>query len=172
MQRLRIARPPLRIEGQVPGRVILAIGASTATRTSTLRFTIARRNGQPAAGVRLGWTFALADDARELDLGEGRLLNPPLLARDLETAVNGYIDTLGLPQTADLGRNRARSCRQIGRLLDALAATSDPALRRTLQRQKRRDALGWLFKDNYRLRTDSPDTADWESEADYAEYGY
>ena len=55
----------------------------------------------------------------------------------------------------DNSRRIASKCAQIGRLLDDGAVLISPALAQTLKRQRRRDALNWLFKDDYQLQTQS-----------------
>lgn len=177
LNRLRIKHPPRRVEAGTPGEVTITIPSTEDAGGSSVRFAIDFDARKPEAPKRLTWEITLASNARELDLGENRLLNPPRLAEDLEGSLRDYADyvyRLGLKDGSvhKFEYRRAAACRTFGRVADGLAVITDANLRQTLERQKRRDALGWLFQDGYRLKTDSPEAAYWESEADYSAYEY
>ena len=157
--------------------VDLVIPAAGDAEGSLVRFSLDPVPGSGGSMVRVRWHVRLADGATELDLGEDRLLNPVVLARELDVVVESHVDHYAEITRADAppgtGRQRsdhARNCRKAGRIIDAIAVVTNPALRRTIERQPRREALNWLFKDEYRLRTDSPSGAYWESNAEYPAY--
>lgn len=157
--------------------VDLVIPAAGVAEGSLVRFGLDPVPGSGGSRVRVRWHVRLADGATELDLGEDRLLNPVVLARELEAVAERHIDYYADITRADAppvtGRQRseqARNCRKAGRIIDAIAVVTNPALRQTIERQRRREALNWLFKDEYRLRTDSQPGAYWETSADYPAY--
>jgi hypothetical protein len=169
LTRLGIGRAQPRIASGQDGVMDFIIPAAEGLDGSILRFRMQQGGGGSAAELRISWSFELYDAATELDLGEDRLLNPAKLAKDLQEAINTYLShyaQLGTRQGGDQASRHqlAATCRTIGRLIDAVEVTTSPALRSTIQNQKRRDALGWLFRDNYQLRTDSPD---WDMDGDY-----
>jgi hypothetical protein len=172
LTRLGIAHRPLNVTADQAGEVVIAIPSKGDAAGSTVRFKIGFEDKKPDARLNLTWSITLADNADELDLGEGRLLNPPKLVKELDEAVSRYATYFfELGHDASSARrfeaSRDIACRSFGRLADGLAIVTNPDLRKTLERQKRRDALGWLFKDNYQLKTDSPEGAYWEGEGDY-----
>ncbi len=172
LERLGIGRirPKVMVGGDEVDLVIPAAGDEAG---SMVRFTLDPGSGSSGSMVRVRWQVRLADGAAELDLGEDRLLNPVVLERELEATVDSHvryyatITAPGAPPVAAYQRaEQARNCRKAGRLIDAIAVVTNPTLRQTIERQRKREALGWLFKDNFTLRTDSAAGAYWESEAD------
>lgn len=177
LKRLGIEHSPRRVAAGTPGEVIITIPSTEESAGSTVRFEIDFDAKKPKAPKRLTWEFAIASNAKELDLGENRLLSPPQLAEDLEDSLRDYADYIyrlgmndGSAQKFEDRRDAA--CRKFGRVADGLAVITDANLRKTLERQKRRDALGWLFEDNYQLKTESPRDAYWEREGDYSAGNY
>ncbi|MFM5922622.1 MAG: hypothetical protein ACKOPG_00350 [Novosphingobium sp.] len=172
LTRLGITRAQPQIVRREGGVVDLVIPSPQDAEGSVLRFKVKAGEGAKASNLFVTWSFEPSEVAAELDLGEDRLLNPVRLDKDLKEAVNAYLYFYAHPGISpngsqDLKRQLAATCRTLGRLIDGVAITTNPALRATLEHQKRRDALGWLFKDNYQLRTDSPDGAYWEAPTDY-----
>ncbi len=162
-------RPKVMVGGD---EVDLVIPAASDPDGSMVRFTLDPVPGSSGSMVRVRWQVRLADGAAELDLGEDRLLNPVVLARELEAAVEShvrYYATITAPGAAPVAAyqraEQARTCRKAGRLIDAIAVVTNPALRQTIERQRKREALGWLFKDDFRLGGSSY-SSDWD--ADYA----
>jgi hypothetical protein len=173
LKRLGIKHPPKRVAASTPGEVTITIPSTEDSSGSTIRFEIDFDAKKAAAPKRLTWEFTLASNAAELDLGENRLLNPPQLTETLEDALRDYADyiyRLGLKDGSaqKVVYRRDAACRTFGRVTDGLAVITDANLRTTLERQKRRDALGWLFQDGYQLKTESPEGAYWEGEGDYS----
>lgn len=171
LQRLGIDRTEPVVSAATPGEVIIQIPAGTDRRGSTVRFTLDSLPGQTNGQLHLRWTIALSSRAQELDLGEERLLHPGQLEKALDGAIEDFANyhyQAGLKGEgpAPDQRQLRQACARFGRVIDGIAVITNPDLRRTVERQKRRDALGWLFKDNYTLRTDSLPGAYWESEAD------
>jgi hypothetical protein len=181
LNRLGIRHRSLRVEAGKPGEVSITVPSAEDSGGSSVRFEIDFDAKEPKASKRLTWEIELASNANELDLGESRLLSPPRLVEELEDAVSdyaNYIYKLGLNDGSarKVEDNRDAACRKFGRIADGLAVITDANLRQTLERQKRRDALGWLFSDNYKLKTDSPEYSYWEAEQDFQRsadpYGY
>jgi hypothetical protein len=174
LTRLGIARIRPKVMIGAGGVVDFVIPSSEEASGSAVHFKL--KPGGSSESLKVIWSVELSDAASEFDLGEDRLLNPLKLTKDLEKAVSDYLEFYaqsGTSEYAQDGKKRlAASCRTIGRLVDGIAVTTNPALRRTLEQQKRRDALGWLFKDGYRLKTDSPAEAYWDGDRDYSDYDY
>lgn len=174
LERLGIDRPrPRLMVGE--DEIDLVIPATGDEDGSMVRFTLDPRSD--GSHTRVRWHVRLADGATELDLGEDRLLNPVVLARELDAVVKNHVDYYAYiarpdapPVTGSQRSDQARNCRKAGRIIDAVAVVTNPALSRTIERQRRREALNWLFKDEYRLRTDSQPGAYWETNADYPAY--
>lgn len=171
LTRLGIVRVRPRIMVGPADVVDLVIPSSEDSAGSVVHFKLARQANEP--GLKISWTVELSDAASEVDLGEDRLLNPLNLAKDLDKSVSDYLEyfaqTSSTEQSDYSGKKQlAATCRTIGRLIDGIAVTTNPGLRQTLEKQKRRDALGWLFKDGYRLKTDSPPEAYWDGDSDYS----
>lgn len=171
LDRLGIARAPRSVRETTDALIIVIPGASGST-ASTVRFEFDGNQRRPGKQVHVTWQFTLGEDAQELDLEEERLLNPASFGKDLDQVLGSYLQYPYQPNsgTADAERAsqfRASSCRSFGRLADGIAVVTSPALRAELTRQKRRDALGWLFSDSYHLKTESDPDADWEEEPDY-----
>lgn len=161
-------RPKVMVGGD---EVDLVIPAAKDADGSLVRFTLKPAPGSSGAMVRVRWQVQIAEGAEELDLGEDRLLKPAVLARDLEAAVESHVGYYAAitasgaaPVAAYQRAEQARNCRKAGRLIDAIAVVTNPALRQTIERQRRREALGWLFKDDFRLGGSSY-SSDWD--ADY-----
>lgn len=171
LQRLGIARTAPVVSAATPGEVLIRIPAGADRRGSTVRFTLDSFSGQTNGQLHLRWTITLSPRAQELDLGEERLLHPGQLEKALDEAIEEFanyhyqagLNGKGSPPDP---RQLRRACARFGRVIDGVAVITDPALRRTIERQRRREALGWLFRDDYTFRTDSPPDAYWESEAD------
>ena len=171
LNRLGIGRITPRLFIGSNGDVDFVIPSAEDAEGIAVRFDL---GGDESGGgtLYLSWKVELSDTARELDLGEDRLLNPAKLAKELEAAVDSY---MGYYQSAAQSDSYAghdknglkAACNKFGRVVDAIAATTNPNLRKTIEKQKRRDALGWLFKDNYKLRTESPSNGGWDSGGDY-----
>lgn len=171
LNRLGIGRITPRLFIGSNGDVDFVIPSAEDAEGSAVRFDL---GGDESGGgtLYLSWKVELSDTARELDLGEDRLLNPAKLAKELEEAVDSYMDYYQSAAQSDsyAGHNKngfKAACNKFGRVVDAIAVTTNPNLRKTIEKQKRRDALGWLFKDNYKLRTESPSNGGWDSGGDY-----
>lgn len=178
LERLGIERirPKVMVGGDEIDLVIPAHGGGEG---SMVRFHLDPVPGSGGSQIRLRWQVRLAGNAEELDLGEDRLLNPANLSRELDSVVESHIayyvnlmERGAAPVSNRQRADKARNCRKAGRIIDAVAVVTNPALRQTIERQRRRDALGWLFKDDYQLRTGSTPGAYWESEADFGPTGF
>lgn len=170
LNRLGIGRITPRLFVGADGDIDFVIPSAEDAEGSAVRFDL---EGDESGGGQLSvsWTIDLSRTARELDLGEERLLNPAKLTKELNEAVDRYLafydngsDSVG--DSSDKRELKA-ACQKFGRVVDAIAVTTNPNLRRTIEQQKRRDALGWLFKDNYRLRTESASGAYWDDGEGY-----
>lgn len=158
LQRLKIAAAPRAVSQPDGDTIVLAITASDAPEPIELRFKFENDNDGGATATRLRFHLTIPAAAQELELGPGQLIAPGLLSERLSTALGGYFDLQTGYQTAqpiDNTSKIAAKCREIGRLLDGGAVLISPALVRELKRQRSREALNWLFKDNYKLRTDA-----------------
>ena len=171
LNRLGIGRITPRLFIGSNGDVDFVIPSAEDAEGSAIRFDL---GGDESGGgtLYLSWKVELSDTARELDLGEDRLLNPAKLAKELEEAVDSYMDYYQSAAQSDsyTGHNKNQlkvACNKFGRVVDAIAVTTNPNLRKTIEKQKRRDALGWLFKDNYKLRTESPSNGGWDDGGGY-----
>lgn len=172
LDRLGIGRIAPRVGAATPGSAIIRIPAAGDPEGSTIRFDL-KQSGGSDASLGLRWTIRISDTARELDLGEDRLLNPARLGKDIDEAIEAFANyyyQAGQPDRTYPADKAAlnKACRKFGRLLDAVAISTNPGLRTAVEKQKSRDALGWLFSDNYKLKTQSPDGAYWEAEPDYS----
>ncbi len=173
LDRLNIVHKAKRVATDTPGDVTITIPSATDSAGSVLRFSLELEDKEkPDSRILVTWSYRQTKDAQELDLGEDRLLIPKSLEKELDEAVDRYVSTDANrdninTNAQELAKVRSSACLRFGRLADGVAAVTNPELRRTLEKQKRRDALGWLFEDNYQLKTDSPEGAYWESEADY-----
>lgn len=171
LDRLGIGRIAPRVAAATPGSATIRIPAAEDAEGSTIRFDL-KPSGESSGLLHVRWTIRISDRAHELDLGEDRLLNPARFGKEIDDAIGdfaNYYYEAGQPDQPYARNKQAlnKACRKFGRLLDAVAISTNPGLRATVERQKRRDALGWLFADNYRLKTQSPDEAYWETEPDY-----
>ena len=171
LNRLGIGRITPRLFVGSDGNIDFVIPAAEDAEGSAVRFDL---GGDESGGgtLYLSWKIELSDTARELDLGEDRLLNPVKLGRELEEAVDSYMSFYQNAAHSDVyaGRNKNElnsACNKFGRVVDAIAVTTNPNLRKAIETQKRRDALGWLFKDNYKLRTGSAAVGGWDSGGDF-----
>ncbi|MFM5952679.1 MAG: hypothetical protein ACKOPE_00030 [Novosphingobium sp.] len=175
LQRLGIAAPPRRLNQPDDTAIDLSMAPKGGGEPFVIHFTLDPAGKNDGAPTRIRARFDLPEAAKELDLGEDRLIAPLVLKKELMKALEGYFNAAGWLQgdrvrNNDTGREAIslkRACSQLGRLLDDAAVIISPTLSTEIARQKHRDALGWLFQDNYKLRTDSPDGAYWEAPADY-----
>lgn len=170
LARLKIAAPARRITQTDPDTIALTVPASDSAAAIVMRFRLQNvgEQGKPITLLRLH--LSVPDAAKELELGEGQLLTPLAFTKQLGEALKTYFELGDGHATARPFDNTAKlaaQCNKIGRLLDDGAVLISPALAETLQRQRKRDALNWLFKDNYKLRTDGKDGADWDVGGDY-----
>lgn len=156
------------------GEVDFVIPAARDAEDSFVRFNI-EPLGETGTSIKLRWQVHLSDSASELDLGDGRLLNPAKLTDEFDEALEKLISShnnLVAAGTQAQANNYKKmvddSCDSIGRIIDAIAVVTNPDLRRNVESQRNRDALGWLFKDNYRLDRSSRSPRNSEPEADYA----
>lgn len=170
LNRLGIGRVTPKLFVGSDGDIDFVIPSAEDAEGSAVRFDL---DGDESGGGQLSvsWTIDLSRTAHELDLGEERLLNPAKLTRELNEAVDRYLafydnssDSVG--DSSDKRELKA-ACQKFGRVVDAIAVTTNPNLRRTIEQQKRRDALGWLFQDNYKLRTESALSANWDDGEGY-----
>lgn len=171
LNRLGIGRITPRLFVGSDGDVDFVIPSAEDAEGSAVRFDL---GGDESGGgtLHVSWKVELSDTARELDLGEERLLNPAKLAKELEEAVDsymGYYQAYSSDSSAPSYRKNelVAACKKFGRVVDGLAVLTNPNLRRTIETQKRRDALGWLFEDNYKLRTHSPSNGGWDDGGGY-----
>ena len=163
LERLGIDRVRPKIMIGQDGETDLVIPAAADSEGSMVRFSLDPVEGSGGSQIRVSWKVRVSDSASELDMGEDRLLNPAGLARELAVAVESYVSTTSYVMRPNVGNSAsayrgelARTCKKIGRVIDGIAVVTNPSLRTTIEKQKRRDALGWLFKDNYRLNTSAP----------------
>lgn len=172
LDRLGIAHPAIRVVTSTPGEAELIVPSAEGAG-SRVRFELEVGKGEDAGLIDLAWQIEFAGNASELDMGEERLLAPVKLERDLGEALESYFDyyydvgqadSRSMPPPSKTGLDAA--CRKFGRAADGIAVVTNPELRGVVERQKRRDALGWLFNENYRLRTDSDSDAYWENYGD------
>ena len=159
LQRLRIAALPRQLSQPDIATIVLTVAASDAPQPIELRFRFDSDNrpGAPVTNVRFHLT--VPSGAKELELGPGQLIAPAVFSKELTAALSEYFEFGSGYQTArpiDYSAKIAKKCAEIGRLLDDGAVLISPALAQELKRQYRRDALNWLFKDDYQLRTDAP----------------
>ena len=166
LNRLGIGRITPRLFVGSDGDVDFVIPAAEDAQGSAIRFDLSG-SANDAGPIRVNWKIEISGTARELDLGEDRLLNPVKLAKELDTALDSYLsyyESVGSDATSQFSRKQdlAEACKKFGRAADAIAVATNPNLRRTIETQKSRDALGWLFRDNYKLRTSSPSSANWD----------
>ncbi len=171
LNRLGIGRITPKLFVGSDGDIDFVIPAAEDAEGSAVRFTLS--GDESGSGpLRVSWTIDLSETARELDLGEDRLLNPAKLGKELDAAVESYLgfyvtynesDPAPSYRKAELAAN----CKKFGRVIDAIAVTTNPNLRRTIESQRRRDALGWLFRDNYKLGTYRASGANWDDGGDF-----
>ncbi len=166
LNRLGIGRITPRLFVGSDGDVDFVIPAAEDAEGSAVRFDL---SGDESGGghLKVSWKIEISGTARELDLGEDRLLNPVRLAKELGAAVDsylGYYEMFSSDGSPPQNRKQVlvEACRRFGRAADAIAVVTNPVLRQTIEAQKNRDALGWLFRDNYRLRTSSREGAYWD----------
>ena len=156
LQRLKIAAEPRSVTQPDRDTIVLAVTANDAPQPIELRFKFDEAKDDAAQSTRLRFHLTIPDAAQELELGPGQLIAPGLLSEQLGIALKSYFELQTGYQTArpiDNSRRIASKCAQIGRLLDDGAVLISPALAQNLKRQRRRDALNWLFKDDYQLQT-------------------
>ena len=170
LARLKIVAAPRRIAQIGPDTITLTVPAADSAAVIVLRFRLQSvgEPGTPSTLLRMHLSVPAA--AKELELGEGQLLTPLAFTKQLGDALDTYFALGDGHDTARPFGNTARlaaQCSKIGRLLDDGAVLISPALAETLHRQHKRDALNWLFKDNYKLRTNGADSADWDAGGDY-----
>lgn len=162
LKRLGIKVPARRLDQPNPNTVTLTVPASDAATSIVLRFKIEAGDANDAA-VRFG--LDLPDSAKEFELGAGQFISPTKFAEELGQALKTYFELNDKHDTAypfDPREKTAQQCRKIGRLLDDGAVMISPGLAAEIRHQRRRDAINWLFKDEYQLHSDSPDNARWD----------
>lgn len=171
LNRLGIGRITPKLFVGSDGDIDFVIPSAEDAEGSAVRFDL---GGDESGGGQLhvSWTIDLSDTANELDLGEERLLTPAKLAKELGQAVDsylGYYASFSSDSSAPSYRKAelVAACKKFGRVVDGIAVITNPNLRKTIEKQKRRDALGWLFRDDYRLRTESASNGRWDSGGDY-----
>jgi hypothetical protein len=171
LNRLGIGRITPKLFVGSDGDIDFVIPAAEDAEGSAVRFTL---SGDESGGgpMHVSWTIDISDTARELDLGEDRLLNPVKLGKELGDAVESYMGFYGTyNEGASTPSYRkaelAANCKKFGRVVDGIAVTTNPNLRRTIETQRRRDALGWLFRDNYKLGTHRGSGANWDDGGDF-----
>ena len=171
LNRLGIGRITPRLFVGSDGAVDFVIPAAEDAEGSAVRFDL---SGDESGGgqLQVSWTVHISSTASELDLGEERLLNPAKLGKELHEAVEGYMGYYGDygegSSIPSYSKDRlAAACKKFGRVVDGIAVITNPNLRRTIETQKRRDALGWLFRDNYKLRTASAPDTYWDEGGGY-----
>jgi hypothetical protein len=169
--RLGIGRITPRLFVGSDGDVDFVIPAAEDAEGSAIRFDL---GGDESGGgqLQVSWKIDISSTASELDLGEDRLLNPVKLGKELNESVDSYMGYYAAFSTDGSGPGYRKNelvaaCKKFGRVVDAIAVTTNPNLRRTIETQRSRDALGWLFRDNYKLRTESPSGAYWSEGGDY-----
>lgn len=167
LQRLKIAAAPRQVMQPSADTIVLTIPASDAPEPITLRFRFDSANQPGAPVTKVLFHLTIPHGAQELDLGPEQVIAPGVLSKELTGALKDYFELGAGYQTArpiDNSVQIAKKCAEIGRLLDDGAVLISPGLAQELKRQRRRDALGWLFKDDYQLRTDAPsdDQGDYE----------
>ena len=158
LKRLGIAVPAWRLDQSKPNAVTITVAGSDASAPIVLRFKIEAGGNTGAASSLVRYALSLPDSAQELELDQGQLITPHAFTEQLGEALEGYFALNNNHETARPFDNRektAQQCRKIGRLLDDGAVMISPALSAEVRRQRRRDAINWLFKDEYQLRTDS-----------------
>lgn len=170
LNRLGIGRITLRLFVGADGDIDFVIPSAEDAEGSAVRFDLGSDERKDGV-LTVSWAIDLSGTARELDLGEDRLLNPAKLSKELNEAVDRYLGFYahsrdGAGDSANKRELKA-ACQSFGRVVDAIAVTTNPNLRRTIEQQKSRDALGWLFKDNYKLRTASASNGGWDDGGDY-----
>lgn len=173
LDRLRIERPPLDVASAGNDKLTIAIPGSPNTGTSLLAFTIDDLDDKPGGKVRVEWTFTPASGITEFDLGEGRLLNPAKLTEEMDNVVADFLDAGARTQATGAERRRlsrqlGEKCRKFGRIADSFAVMANPDLQAELTRQKRREALLWLFRDNYKLKTEGSPDSDWDAPREFS----
>ena len=170
LARLKIAAPARRIAQTDLDTITLTVRANDSAAVIVLRFRLQSvgEQGKPITLLRLH--LSVPDAAKELELGEGQLLTPLAFTKQLGEALKTYFELGDGHDTARPFDNTAKlaaQCNKIGRLLDDGAVLISPALAETLHRQRKRDALNWLFKDNYKLRTNGKNGVNWDFGSDY-----
>lgn len=171
LNRLGIGRITPRLFVGSDGDIDFVIPSAEDSEGSAVRFDL---DGDESGGgqLRVSWAIDMSDTASELDLGEERLLTPARLAKELEEAVESYVSyyasfsSVG-PAPSYRKDELAAVCKKFGRVVDGIAVITNPNLRKTIEKQKRRDALGWLFSDNYRLGTHRSTSSDWNEGGDF-----
>ena len=158
LKRLGIAVPAWQLDQSKPNAVTITVAGSDASAPIVLRFKIEAVVNTGAASSLVRFALSLPDSAQELELDQGQLITPHAFTEQLGQALEGYFafnDNHATARPFDNREKTAQLCRKIGRLLDDGAVMISPALSAEVRRQRRRDAVNWLFKDEYQLRTDS-----------------
>ena len=167
LKRLSIPVPARRLDQPNPDTVRLTVPVSDASQPIVLRFRI---EAGDSGGAAVRFALDLPDSAQEIELSEGQLVTPKKLTVELGEALQTYFELNDNHDTAypfDPREKTAQQCRRIGRLLDDGAVMISPALSAEVRRQRRRDAINWLFKDEYQLRGDSSEGRDPYQDAGY-----
>ncbi len=159
LQRLKIAALPRQVSQPDAATIVLTITAHDAQQPIELQFKFDadKQPGPPVTHVR--YHLTVPGSAQELELGPGQVIAPILFTKQLGEALSSYFQLGAGYQTArpiDNSARIAQKCAEIGRLLDDGAVLISPGLAQELKRQRRREALNWLFKDGYELRSDAP----------------
>ena len=169
LKRLGIAAAPRRLDQPGPDTVILTVPVGDAATAIVLRFKIEASDGN---GATVRSAIDLPGSAQELELGEGQLITPKKFTVELGEALQTYFELNDNHDSAypfDPREKTGQQCRRIGRLLDDGAVMISPALSAEVRRQRRRDAINWLFKDEYQLRSDSSEGNDPYQVAGYGD---
>lgn len=171
LKRLGIAVPARQISAAGVNKIVLAVPAADGGQPIELHFTLEDLGPGDGQRTALRLHLALPAAAHELDLGPGQLITPAGFAKQLMEQLDAYFALQSGYRTArpiDRRADIVRHCQTIGRLLDGGAVLISSRLQAELHRQHRREALNWLFKDNYRLSNASTsDYGDGDGDGDF-----
>lgn len=156
LDRLGIDRAGPLVSVNTPGSATIRIPASDDERGTVIGFEFEPDPDTFGKPLRINWTVELSPTAQELDLGDSRLLNPARFPSELNSAIKDYLSYYHQaflpddPNTPDYPPYKVphdQACLAFGLLLDAVAVTTNPALRDEMTKQKHRRALDALFHD-------------------------
>lgn len=159
LHRLKITALPRQVSQPHADTIVLTVAASDAQQPIELRFKFKSDKNPGASVTHLQFHLAIPEGAQELELGPGQVIAPLVFTKELHDALTSYFELGAGYQTArpiDNSARIAQKCSEIGRLLDDGAVLISPTLAQEIKRQHRREALNWLFKDDYELRSDAP----------------